>query len=99
MTAAGSSSVEAVRQPTPTLSQHDVEKGQRAAATGQQEASRSSSTSAPSDDGIPLQRWNSPPINMYRTAATFWSFLVVGMNDGSYGVSEGSFRGTTSLYA
>jgi hypothetical protein len=34
-----------------------------------------------------LQRWNSSPMNKYRVFATFWSFLVVGMNDGSYGVS------------
>ncbi|PHH89613.1 hypothetical protein CDD83_5655 [Cordyceps sp. RAO-2017] len=32
------------------------------------------------------QRWNSPPINKYRVLSTFWSFFVVGMNDGSYGV-------------
>lgn len=34
-----------------------------------------------------LARWNSSRINVYRTLATFWSFLIVGMNDGSYGVS------------
>ena len=34
-----------------------------------------------------LQKWNSPRINMFRVLATFWSFFVVGMNDGSYGVS------------
>ena len=33
-----------------------------------------------------LPRWNSPRVNMHRTFATFMSFLVVGMNDGSYGV-------------
>lgn len=32
------------------------------------------------------QRWNSPKSNMWRVFATFWSFFVVGMNDGSYGV-------------
>ncbi|KAH8784503.1 MFS transporter-like protein [Hyaloscypha sp. PMI_1271] len=32
-----------------------------------------------------LQKWNSPRINMFRVPATFWSFFVVGMNDGSYG--------------
>lgn len=35
-----------------------------------------------------VPHWNSPPINKYRTLATFWSFLIVGMNDGSYGVSN-----------
>jgi hypothetical protein len=33
------------------------------------------------------QKWNSPRINMLRVFATFWSFFVVGMNDGSYGVT------------
>lgn len=32
------------------------------------------------------QRWNHPQINMWRTLATFWSFFIVGMNDGAYGV-------------
>ncbi|KAH8800311.1 MFS transporter-like protein [Xylogone sp. PMI_703] len=32
-----------------------------------------------------LQRWNSPPRNKYRVFAAFWSFLILGMNDGSYG--------------
>lgn len=34
-----------------------------------------------------LERWNSPPINTYRTFATLWSFLVMGANDAAYGVS------------
>jgi hypothetical protein len=34
-----------------------------------------------------LQRWNYPHINMWRVFASFWSFLILGMNDGSYGVS------------
>lgn len=39
-----------------------------------------------------LHRWNSPPINKYRVLATFWSFLVLGMNDGSYGVSRNLYH-------
>ncbi|KAI6708720.1 hypothetical protein JHW43_008763 [Diplocarpon mali] len=31
------------------------------------------------------QKWNSPGGNKWRVFATFWSFFVVGMNDGSYG--------------
>ncbi|KAF4976131.1 hypothetical protein FZEAL_7150 [Fusarium zealandicum] len=72
-------------QPISGPSQHDEEeKGQQAFDAGQQEAGSSDNT-APSDAVVALERWNSPPINRYRTAATFWSFLVVGMNDGSYG--------------
>jgi hypothetical protein len=33
------------------------------------------------------QKWNSPRINMWRVFSAFFSFLIVGMNDGSYGVS------------
>lgn len=36
-----------------------------------------------------LQKWNYPRSNMWRVFACFWSFLVVGMNDGSYGVCFG----------
>ena len=32
-------------------------------------------------------RWNSPKINAFRTFATFWSFIIMGLNDGAYGVS------------
>lgn len=32
-----------------------------------------------------VQSWNSPRINLYRIPATFWSFTVMGMNDGTYG--------------
>ncbi|TVY26956.1 Bypass of stop codon protein [Lachnellula hyalina] len=35
------------------------------------------------------QKWNSPRINMWRVFATFWSFFVMGMNDGSYGALIG----------
>lgn len=39
----------------------------------------------PSNAVEALQRWNTPRINMWRVFATFWSFFIVGMNDGSYG--------------
>ncbi|KAJ5786975.1 Major facilitator superfamily domain general substrate transporter [Penicillium paradoxum] len=32
-----------------------------------------------------IERWNQPRINIYRTFATFWSFLVMGANDAAYG--------------
>lgn len=44
-------------------------------------------TVPPPEALVALQKWNSPSINKYRVFATFWSFLVLGMNDGSYGVS------------
>jgi len=43
-------------------------------------------TQSPPEDAVEaLERWNSPDGNMWRVFATFWSFLIVGMNDGSYG--------------
>lgn len=35
-----------------------------------------------------LQRWNNPKANKYRTFATFYTFVVLGLNDGAYGVSQ-----------
>jgi hypothetical protein len=35
-----------------------------------------------------LERWNSPKVNMWRTFAAFWSFVVMGSNDAAYGVSR-----------
>lgn len=32
-----------------------------------------------------VEKWNSPRINLYRLPATFWSFVVMGMNDATYG--------------
>ncbi|KAJ5756912.1 uncharacterized protein N7511_007094 [Penicillium nucicola] len=32
-----------------------------------------------------LEKWNQNRLNMYRTFATFWCFLVMGANDAAYG--------------
>lgn len=34
-----------------------------------------------------LQKWNFPRINMWRVFATFYSFIILGLNDAAYGVS------------
>jgi len=35
------------------------------------------------DEDEPLrEKWNEPRVNMYRTFAAFWAFVVMGMNDG-----------------
>lgn len=48
--------------------------------------------STPPEDAFEAkEKWNSPPINKYRVFSTFWSFFVLGMNDGSYGVSASKF--------
>ena len=33
-----------------------------------------------------LQRWNKPRSNMWGVFATFYAFMVFGLNDGAYGV-------------
>lgn len=33
------------------------------------------------------EKWNDPPINVWRVLAAYYSFVVVGANDGAYGVS------------
>ena len=36
-------------------------------------------------NGGQLELWYSPRINLYRVGATFWAFLIMGMNDATYG--------------
>ncbi|PQE31527.1 hypothetical protein CJF32_00011274 [Rutstroemia sp. NJR-2017a WRK4] len=43
-------------------------------------------TSPPTTAVDALQRWNHPRINVFRVGASFWGFLTIGMNDGSYGL-------------
>lgn len=40
-------------------------------------------SSSPSEDVL---QWNHPRINIARTGAAFWAFVVLGMNDAAYGV-------------
>ena len=42
----------------------------------------------PTDATPALESWNLPIENKYRVLSAFWSFIVIGMNDGSYGVSH-----------
>src|SRR3954471_17776294 len=39
----------------------------------------------PSTAAAVLQKWNNPRINMFRVFATFYSFVILGLNDGAYG--------------
>jgi len=36
-----------------------------------------------------IERWNHPKINIQRTLATFFAFVIMGANDAAYGVSFG----------
>ncbi|KAF5577849.1 tetracycline resistance [Fusarium pseudoanthophilum] len=74
LTAAGSATDAIDLESLPRLSHRDEEEDREPVGSN-----------ASSEETIAPPKWNHPPINKYRTAATFWSFLVVGMNDGSYG--------------
>ena len=43
-----------------------------------------------------VERWNSSRMNMARTFAAFWGFVVMGMNDATYGVS--TWRWVIAIY-
>jgi hypothetical protein len=34
-----------------------------------------------------LQKWNYPRVNLWRTLAAFWGFIIMGANDAAVGVS------------
>jgi len=82
----------------PSYPHHDDVKGKasmdavvRTTSHRSHEAARSLNTG----DGLPssslsaeeITQWNHPRINIARTAAAFWTFIVLGMNDAAYGVS------------
>jgi len=46
----------------------------------------------PLDATPALESWNLPPENKYKVFSAFWSFVVIGMNDGSYGVRDLSWN-------
>ncbi|KAK1247998.1 hypothetical protein MKX07_000886 [Trichoderma sp. CBMAI-0711] len=62
------------------------------------EPARSSNDPLPPEDAFEAKvKWNSPPINKYRVLSTFWSFFVLGMNDGSYGALVPQFESYYNL--
>lgn len=40
---------------------------------------------SPTTASEPLERWNHPRTNMFRTIACFWGFTIMGMNDAAIG--------------
>jgi hypothetical protein len=40
---------------------------------------------SPKEEAV-LQKWNSPRINAWRFLVTLYSFIILGMNDGTVGV-------------
>lgn len=72
-------------KPIPPLDENSSEDVEKA---GIPQPNDVSGDEAPPPEAVEaLQKWNSPPIHKYRVFATFWAFFVLGMNDGSYGVS------------
>jgi hypothetical protein len=59
-------------------------------------ASRTSTRPSQLEENVPpnavvveqVLHWNKPAINIYRLGAAFWSFIILGMNDGAIGVSS-----------
>lgn len=49
------------------------------------DADRNETLPPPTTTTEHIQRWNYPRTNIYRIFATFWSFIVMGMNDATYG--------------
>ena len=49
------------------------------------EDDRNETLPSPTTASEQIQTWNSPRINMYRLPATFWAFVIMGMNDATYG--------------
>lgn len=43
-------------------------------------------SSAPNGNAVSQQEWNNPKINIWRTLAACFGFLIMGANDGAYGV-------------
>ena len=35
-----------------------------------------------------VERWNNPKVNIYRTFATLFAFMIMGANDAAYGVNH-----------
>lgn len=106
----GGSSTCVVEAPSVELGDlsHYITKPEDAKLPTDQAKSREVSTSKDGDDPIErlpspttqaepkLEQWNFPRRNLYRTAAAFWSFIVMGANDAAYGVSSLPSR---SLYS
>ncbi|KAK5159115.1 hypothetical protein LTR04_005117 [Oleoguttula sp. CCFEE 6159] len=49
---------------------------------------RNESLPSPTTATEALQKWNSPSINVYRSSAAFWGFIIMGANDAAYGLES-----------
>ena len=65
----------------------DLKSSRRSSDPENAEAEAEAEAVPPLDATPALESWNLPPENKYRVFAAFWSFMIIGMNDGSYGVS------------
>jgi fucose permease len=53
--------------------------------TFEQDPDRNETLPSPTTATEQFEKWHTPRINIYRVLATFWSFIVAGLNDASYG--------------
>ncbi|KAK6381471.1 hypothetical protein LTS17_004529 [Exophiala oligosperma] len=80
----GGSSTAIIELPTTSHIRMEAEKA--TTTTPNPNAPSSAPSPASSNDSQPqLQKWNSPRINVWRCAGTFWSFAILGANDAAYG--------------
>jgi len=59
--------------------------GSRSKTSDDNSDDRNETLPSPTTAAEHIQTWKSPRINMYRLPASFWSFVVMGMNDATYG--------------
>lgn len=66
---------------------HPGHPGVSSHSSGLAHPERTGSSFPPDDAIVALQTWKSSRSNVIRTLAVFWSLLIMGANDASYGVS------------
>ena len=70
----------------PSLGGRSLGSGTPVSRRSDQDLDRNETLPSPTTAAADLvQSWNHPRINVYRVCATFWSFVVMGLNDATYG--------------
>lgn len=70
---------------TPSVAGRSLGSNGPGSGRSQDEEDRNETLPSPITATDELETWNLPRINMWRVFATFWSFVIMGMNDAAYG--------------
>ncbi|KIW11900.1 hypothetical protein PV08_09173 [Exophiala spinifera] len=81
----GNSSTAIIELPTTSHLRIDTEKAATTATPPAPTIPNAPFSSPQTDNKPQLQKWNSPRINVWRCAGTFWSFMILGASDAAYG--------------